>query len=157
MLRFDQPPPAPPERPGGSPVRQVLAAMVAWRRRWPRPRQSRAAARRGTAAPRHYAPPGARPTILVYRGDRVAATFVRGAPPVYHGRAGRRVRALVEPARARCNPWTQEVRAGGLSHDTGEWFLASVLLGSGLARAGFRVATFGEAPERPAGLPDSAR
>ena len=149
MLRFDPPPQAPPERPARSPLRRVLAAVAAWRRRWPRPRQSRAAARRGSAAP-----PGARPTILVYRGDRVAATFVHGAPPVYHGRAGKRVRALVEAARPRYNPWALEVRDSGLYHDSAAWFLASVLLGSGLARAGFRVASFGESADRPWWLAD---
>jgi hypothetical protein len=154
MLRYDLPPPAPPEPPGRSPLRRPLAAVAAWWRRGPRPRRSGAATRRGTAAPRHDAPPGARPTILVYRGDRLAATFVCGRPPVYRGRAGRRVRALVEAARPRANPWTGEVRAGGLAHDSADWFLASVLLGSGLARAGFRVATFGEAGDRPAWLAD---
>jgi hypothetical protein len=94
-------------------------------------------------------PGGARPTILVYRGDRVAATFVQGTPPVYHGAAGARVRALVEGDRPRYNPWALEVRASGLYHDSAEWFLAAVLLGSGLARAGFRVASFGEPADRP--------
>jgi hypothetical protein len=65
--------------------------------------------------------------------------------------------ALVEADRPRYNPWTLEVRASGLYQDSAEWLLASVLLGSGLARAGFRVATFGEPAERPSGLPDSAR
>ena len=101
--------------------------------------------------------PTAGPTILVYRRDRLAATFVCGAPPVYHGAAGEQVRALVEGDRPRYNPWALEVRPSGLYHDSAEWFLASVLLGSGLAQAGFRVATFGESPERPSGLPDSLR
>ena len=89
------------------------------------------------------------PRILVYRGDRPAATFVRGAPPVYHGTAGERVRALDEADRPRYNPWALEVRDGGPHHDTAWWFLASVLLGSGLARAGFRVLAFGEPAEPP--------
>ncbi len=91
----------------------------------------------------------ARPTILVYRGDRLAATFVRGTRPVYHGAAGAQIRALIEDDRPRYNPWALEVRAGGLYHDTAWWFLASVLLGSGLARAGFRVLSFGEPDDRP--------
>ena len=84
--------------------------------------------------------PAARPAILVYRGDRLAATFVCGAPPVYHGAAGERLRY---------NPWALEVRDSGLYHDSPSWFLASVLLGSGLARAGFRVLSFGEPADRP--------
>ena len=48
--------------------------------------------------------PAARPTILVYRGDQLAATFVCGAAPVYHGEAGERVRALVEADHLRYNP-----------------------------------------------------
>ena len=91
----------------------------------------------------------AQPTILVFCGDQLAATFVCGAPPVYHGRAGQRVRALVEDDHLRYNPWALEVRASGLYHDTPWWFLASVLLGSGLARAGFRVASFGEPADQP--------
>ena len=93
--------------------------------------------------------PAAPPTILVHRGDRLAATFVCGAVPVYHGDPGERVRALVEADRLRYNPWEVEVRDSGLYHDTPRWFLASVLLGSGLARAGFRVASFGEPAARP--------
>ena len=89
------------------------------------------------------------PAILVYRGDRLAAAFVRGAPPVYHGGAGERVRALVEGDHLRYNPWQLAVRDGGLYHDTPWWFLASVLLGSGLGRAGFRVLSFGEPAVRP--------
>ena len=93
--------------------------------------------------------PTTRLTILVYRGDQLAAAFLCGAPPVYHGAAGERVRALVEADRPRYNPWALEVRDSGLYHDTPRWFLASVLLGSGLARAGFRVASFGEPADRP--------
>ena len=91
----------------------------------------------------------ARPTILVYDGDRLAATFVCGGPPVYHGAAGARVRSLVEADRLRYNPWEVEVRDSGLYHDTAHWFLSSVLLGSGLSRGGFRVLTFGESGGRP--------
>ena len=69
-------------------------------------------------------------------------------PPVYHGATGEGGRALVEAARPRYNPWALEVRASGLYHDTAHWFLASVLLGSGLAQAGFRVASFGEPSDR---------
>jgi len=89
------------------------------------------------------------PTILVYRGDQLAATFVCGAPPVYHGEAGERVRTLVEGERLRYNPWEVGVRDSGLYHDTPRWFLASVLLGSGLARAGFRMLSFAEPADRP--------
>ena len=89
------------------------------------------------------------PTILVYWGDQVAATFVYGALPVYHGAAGERVRALVEDDRPRYNPWDLEVRDSGLYHDTARWFLASVLLGSGLGQAGFRVLSFAEPADRP--------
>ncbi len=78
-------------------------------------------------------------TVLVYRGDELAATFAHGALPCYHGAAGERVRALVEGERLRYNPWALEVRDSGLYHDTPSWFLASVLLGSGLAATGFRV------------------
>ena len=91
----------------------------------------------------------ARPTIVVYRGDHLAAAFVRGAVPVYHGAAGERVRAPVEGDRPRYNPWALEVRASGLYHDTAEWFLASVLPGSGLPAAGFRVLSFAELADRP--------
>ena len=91
----------------------------------------------------------AQATILVYRGDQLAATFVRGAPPVYHGESGERVRALVEADHLRYNPWDLDVRDSGLYHDTPHWFLASVLLGSGLGRAGFRVLSFGEPAVRP--------
>ena len=59
------------------------------------------------------------------------------------------MRALVEGERLRYNPWEVEVRDSGLYHDSPRWFLASVLLGSGLARAGFRVASFGEPADRP--------
>ena len=90
----------------------------------------------------------AQSTILVYRGDQLAATLVRGAPPVYYGEAGARVRASVEGDRLRYNPWALEVRASGLYHDTAHWFLASVLLGSRLGQAGFRVASFGEPSAR---------
>ncbi len=93
--------------------------------------------------------PTAGPTILVYRRDRLAATFVCGAPPIYHGAAGEQVRALVEGDRLRYNPWALEVRDSGLYHDTPWWFLASVLLGSGLGREGFRVLSFGEPARRP--------
>ncbi len=93
--------------------------------------------------------PATPPTILVHRGDRLAATFVCGAPPVYHGEPGARVRALVEAERLRYNPWEGEVRDSGLYHDSADWFLASVLLGSGLAQAGFRVLSFGEPADRP--------
>ena len=93
--------------------------------------------------------PTARPTILVYRGDELAATFVFGAPPRYHGAAGAVVRALVEGDHLRYNPWELDVRDSGLYHDTPRWFLASVLLGSGLGRAGFRVLSFGEPSARP--------
>ena len=93
-------------------------------------------------------PGEARPTILVYRGDQLAATFVCGAP-VYHDEAGEQVRALVEGERLRYNPWEVEVRDSGLYHESPRWFLASVVLGSGLARAGFRVASFGEPADRP--------
>ncbi len=89
------------------------------------------------------------PTIQVYRGDRLAATFVCGAVPVYHGERGERVRALVEADRLRYNPWEVEVRDSGHYHDTPQWFLASVVLGSGLARAGFRVVSSGEPADRP--------
>jgi hypothetical protein len=41
------------------------------------------------------------------------------------------------------------VRGSGLSHETAQWFLASVLLGSGLGRAGFRVLSFAEPADRP--------
>ncbi len=95
------------------------------------------------------AAPTARPTILVYRGDQLAATFVCGFPPRYCGAAGERVRALVEADRLRYNPWALEVRDSGLYHDTPQWFLASVLLGSGLGREGFRVLSFGEPAGRP--------
>ncbi len=95
-----------------------------------------------------------RPTILAYHGDQLAAVFVCGAPPVYHGAAGERVRALVEAERLRYNPWALEVRDSGLYQDSAEWLLASVLLGSGLARAGFRVASFGESADRPWWLAD---
>ena len=93
--------------------------------------------------------PTARPTILVYRGDQLAATFVHGAPAVYRGEPGERVRALVEGDHLRYNPWDLEVRDSGLYDDTPQWFLASVLLGSGLARAGFRVVSFGEPADIP--------
>ena len=72
-----------------------------------------------------------------------------GALPVYHGAAGERVRALVGDDRPRYNPWDLDVRDSGLYHDTAQWFLASVLLGSGLGRAGFRVLSLGEPPARP--------
>ncbi len=88
-------------------------------------------------------------TILVYRGDQVAATFVCGAPPRYQGAAGEQVRAVVEGGPLRYNPWELEVRASGLYHDTPRWFLASVLLGSGLGQAGFRVLSFAEPADRP--------
>ena len=94
-------------------------------------------------------PSEARPTILVYRGDQLAATIVCGAPPVYHDEAGEQVRALVEGERLRYNPWEVEVRDSGLYHESPRWFLASVVLGSELARAGFRVASFGEPADRP--------
>ena len=58
--------------------------------------------------------PAARPRILVYRGDRLVATFVCGAPPVYHDEAGEQVRAVVEADRLRYNPWALEVRDSGL-------------------------------------------
>ncbi len=90
-----------------------------------------------------------RPTIHVYRGDQLAATFVRGAPPVYHDALGERVCALVESERLRFNPWELEVRDSGLYHDSADWFLASVLLGGGLARAGFRVLSYAEPADRP--------
>ena len=93
--------------------------------------------------------PATWPTILVYRGDQLAATFVCGAAPVYHDEAGEQVRALVEGDRLRLNPWELEVRDSGLYHDSPRWFLASVVLGSGLARVGFRVASFGEPADRP--------
>ena len=64
---------------------------------------------------------------------------------VYVGVAGQRVQALIEAKRLRFNPRSLEVRDSGLYHDSPHWFLASVLLGSELARAGFRVLTFGEA------------
>src|SRR5215217_2963393 len=90
----------------------------------------------------------ARPTIQVYRGDRLAATFMRGAPPVYHGAAGEQVCALVEGPHLRYNPWEVEVRDSGLYHDSADWFLASVLLGGGLARAGYRVLPPATRPRR---------
>ena len=93
--------------------------------------------------------PTAGPTILVYRGHQLAAAFVCGFPPRYCGEAGERVRALVESDHLRYNPWELDVRDGGLYHDTPWWFLASVLLGSGLGRAGFRVLSFGEPAVRP--------
>ena len=65
------------------------------------------------------------------------------------GEVGERVRALVEADRLRYNPWALEVRDSGLYHDTAHWFLASVLLGSELGRAGFRVLSFGEPCARP--------
>jgi len=83
---------------------------------------------------------GAPPTLRVYHGDRLAATFVYGAAPVYDGEAGEQVRALVEGERLRYNPWAVEVRDSGRYHDTPRWFLAAVVPGSGLARAGYRVA-----------------
>ncbi len=92
--------------------------------------------------------PTAGPTILVYRGHQLAATFVCGSPPRYCGAAGARVRALVEADRLRYNPWALEVRDSGLYHDTPHWFLSSVLLGSGLGQAGFRVTSFGEPAAR---------
>ena len=79
----------------------------------------------------------------------LAAVFEYGREPVYHGEAGEDVRALVEGARLRYNPWASEVRDSGLYYDSPRWFLASVVLGSGLARAGFRVASFGEPADRP--------
>jgi hypothetical protein len=91
----------------------------------------------------------AQSTIRAYRGDQLAAVFVCGAPPVYHGEAGEQVRALVEADGLRYNPWELEVRDSGLYHDSADWLLASVLLGSGLARAGFRVLSFGEPADRP--------
>ena len=81
--------------------------------------------------------------ILVYRCDRLAADFACGAPPWYHGEADDRVRALVETDRLRYNPWVLEVHDSRLYHDREERFLASVLLGSRLARAGFRVLSRG--------------
>ena len=59
------------------------------------------------------------------------------------------MRALVEAEHLHYNPWALEVRDSGLYHDTPSWFLASVLLGSGLARAGFRALSFGEPGARP--------
>ena len=85
----------------------------------------------------------------MYRGDRLVATFVCGAPPVYHDEAGEQVRAVVEADRLRYNPWALEVRDSGLYYDTPWWFLASVLLGSGLTRAGFRAASFDEPAVNP--------
>ena len=41
------------------------------------------------------------------------------------------------------------MRDSGLYYDTAHWFLASVLLGGGLARAGYRVLSFGEPADRP--------
>ncbi len=93
--------------------------------------------------------PPAGPIILVYSGHQLAAGFVCGAPPVYHGEVGERVRALVEADRLRYNPWALEVRDSGLYHDSPAWFLSSVLLGSGLGQAGFRVLSFAESAERP--------
>ena len=103
------------------------------------------------AAPLARCPLGsdAPPTILAYDGDQVAATFVRGMPPVDHGAPGEQVRAVVEGDHLRDNPWDLEVRDSGRYHDTARWFLASLLLGSGLARAGFRVRSFAEPAERP--------
>ena len=83
--------------------------------------------------------PPTQPTILVYHGERLAAVFVCGAPPVYHGTAGERVLVLVEVDRPRYNPWALEVRASGLYHDTAHWFLASVLLGRGPTRGEGRM------------------
>ena len=83
-------------------------------------------------------------TILVYHEDRLAVRFVRGFPPAYSGEAGERVRTLVEADGLRYNPWSLEVREGGLHHDSDHWFLTSVLLGTGLAQAGFRMASFNE-------------
>ena len=54
----------------------------------------------------------------MYRGDQLAATFVCGAPPVYHDEAGEQVRAVVEGDRLRYNPWELEVRDSGLYHDS---------------------------------------
>ena len=89
------------------------------------------------------------PTSLGHRGDRLAATVACGAPPVYRDEAGEQVRALIEGDRLRFNPREVEVRAGGRSHDTPRWCLASVLPGCGLARAGFRVASCGEPAVTP--------
>ena len=93
--------------------------------------------------------PTARLTILVYRGDQLATTFVCGVAPMYHGELGERVRALVEGDHLRYNPWDLEVRDGGLYHDTPWSFLSSLLLGSGLGQAGFRVLSLGEPADRP--------
>ena len=54
----------------------------------------------------------------MYRGDQLAATFVRGAPPVYRDEAGEQVRAVVEGDRLRYNPSELEVRDSGLYHDS---------------------------------------
>ena len=91
----------------------------------------------------------ARPTIQVYRGDRLAASYVCGAAPVYLGEPGEQVCALVEGDRLRYNPWDLAVRDSGLYQDTPWWFLASVLLGSGLGRARFRELSLGAPAVRP--------
>ena len=62
--------------------------------------------------------PAAGPTILVYRGRQLAATFVCGRPPRYCGEAGERVRALVEADRLRYNPWALEVRDSGMRQNS---------------------------------------
>ena len=89
------------------------------------------------------------PTALGYRRDRLAATAACGAPPVYRDEAGEPVRARVEGDRLRFNPREVEVRASGFYHDTPRWCLASVLPGSGPARAGYRVASGGEPAVTP--------
>ena len=81
------------------------------------------------------------------------AVFVYGYPPLYYASDGAAVRALVEADRPRRNPWTGEARSGGPYDDSSAWFVASVLLGSGLARAGFRAISTGDVDSPPVEWP----
>lgn len=75
--------------------------------------------------------------IDVYRAGQLAATFVHGQAPVYHGALGRQVRALIETPHRMRNPWTGEEALDPPDESPG-WWAANVLY-AGLGVAGFSL------------------
>lgn len=71
----------------------------------------------------------------VYKGEKLAATFIYGAAPRYYGPCGREIATLIESTPVIYNLWTQEY-ATNPAVERADWWVARII-SAPLARAGF--------------------
>ena len=73
----------------------------------------------------------------IYKGEKLAATFVYGAAPRYYGACGDELAALFAGTPVVYNLWTREV-APAPAEERADWW-ASRIISAPLARAGFAL------------------